>query len=103
MVKITNKIADSMLGEVAQEKRFYCADGKYLKSLPELKFALEEMSDEIYSYHSNEVKTDFSNWVREVIGDAKLSRDLLKSASRTQAVKYVADRVTWLQNKTANR
>ena len=100
MARITKEIADRMLGEVAPEKQFYCADGKYLKSLTELKVALEEMSDEIYRYHSNEIKTDFSNWVRDVIGDAKLSRDLLKSASRTQAEKNVANRIAWLQNKT---
>ncbi len=102
MAIITKEIANRMLGEVEPEKQFYCSNGTYLKSLPELKLALEEMSDETYSYHSNEVKTDFSNWVRDVIGDAKLSRDLLKSNSRTQAAKNVASRVAWLKNKTTN-
>jgi len=45
------------------------------------------------------VKNDFSNWVRDVIGDEKLSRDLQKSTTQAQAAKSVADRVTWLKSK----
>jgi hypothetical protein len=100
MAKITKELAETMLGEVDWEKRFYCNDGKYLKSLPELEVALKEMSDDTFSYHSNEVKTDFGNWVRDVIGDEKLSRDLTKSSNRTQAQKNVAARIAWLRNKT---
>ena len=71
-----------------------------MKNLPELEMALKEMSEETFRYHSSETKSDFSNWVRDVIGDEKLSRDLQKSTSRTQAVKKVADRIAWLQSKT---
>ncbi len=56
--------------------------------------------DETFSYHSNETKTDFSNWVRDVIGDEKLSRNLLKSTTRAQAAKSVANRVAWLKTRT---
>ena len=89
-----------MLGDVAQEKQFYSADGRYLKNMPELELALRDMGDETFSYHSSDVKKDFSNWVRDVIGDDKLSRDLLKSANRAQAAKSVADRIAWLRGKT---
>ena len=100
MVRITKEIAGNMLGEVPDGKRFYCTDGRIVKNLPELELALKEMSEETFRYHSSEAKTDFSNWVRDVIGDEKLSRDLQKSTSRTQAVKKVADRIAWLHNKT---
>lgn len=99
MTRLTKEIAGKMLGEVPYGKQFYCADGRVVKNLPELELALKEMSEETFCYHSSETKSDFSNWVRDIIGDEKLSRDLQKSTSRTQAAKKVADRVAWLRNK----
>ena len=99
MVRITKSVAEKRLGNVSQEKQFWCHDGRYLKNLQELEVALEQMTEETFRYHSNEAKSDFSNWVRDVIGDEKLSRDLQKSATREQAAKSVADRVIWLKNR----
>lgn len=70
-----------------------------IKSLQELELALKEMTEEAFRYHSNEAKSDFSNWVRDVIGDEKLSRDLQKSTTRAQAAKSLADRIAWLKGK----
>ena len=100
MARITKEIAGKMLGEVPDGKQFYCADGRVIRNMPELELALKEMSEETFYYHSSETKTDFSNWVRDVIGDEKLSRDLQKSTDRAQAVKKVGDRVAWLRSKT---
>jgi hypothetical protein len=103
MVKITKKVAEKMLGEVPWNEQFICSDGRVLKSLSELEAALKEMSEETYLYHSNEVKSDFSNWVYDVIGDEKLSRELRKSTTRTQAATKVSDRIIWLKNKIVAR
>jgi hypothetical protein len=97
MVSITKAIAQERLGDVPEEKRFWCHDGRYLKNLEELETALEQMTDETFRYHSSETKTDFSNWVRDVIGDEKLARDLLKSATQLQAAKNVAARIKLLK------
>jgi len=93
MVRITKSVAEERLGNVSQEKQFWCHDGRYLKNLQELEAALEQITEETFRYHINETKSDFSNWVRDVIGDDKLSRDLKKNATREQAAKSVADRV----------
>jgi len=57
------------------------------------------MSQETFSYHSNQERNDFSNWVNAVIGDAKLSRDLTQASNTSQAAKAVADRVMFLASK----
>ncbi len=103
MTRITKEIAGKILGEVPNGKQFYCTDGSVVKNLPELELALKEMSEETFRYHSNEVKSDFSNWVYDVVGDEELSKDLRKSTTRVQAAKNVGDRVTWLKGKTARR
>ena len=46
-----------------------------------------------HRYHSNEDKSDFSNWVYDVISGEKLSRDLWKSAAQAQAARYVGNRI----------
>jgi hypothetical protein len=95
-------MAAEWLADVPLEKQFWCSDGRILKNLAELENTLGEMSEETFGYHSNEVKSDFSNWVRDVIGDEKLARDLLKSVTRAQAMKNVANRIAWLNSKMAS-
>ena len=99
MVGITKDMAEKWLGDVPPEKQFWCRDGRILKNLSELEVALKQMTEETFRYHSNETKNDFSKWVREVIGDEELSRDLQKSTTRLQAAKSVADRVNWLNSR----
>lgn len=99
MAVINERVAQKMLGDVPEDKRFYCSDGRVLKNLGELVSALSEMNDGTFSYHSNADKTDFSNWVRDVIGDEKLGRDLQKSGNRAKAAKAVSVRVAWLRGK----
>ena len=99
MVSITKPVAKARLGDVPEEKRFWVVDGRYLNNLEELKAALEGMTDETFLAHSNETKSDFSKWVREVIGDDKLATDLAKSATRLWAAKSVGDRIKFLKSK----
>lgn len=102
MVPITKEKAKVRLGNVAEEKRFWVADGRYLSNLEDLMSALDTMTDEIFRTHSNESKSDFAIWVNEVIGDDKLSRDLKKSPTRQTASKNVAARIKFLEAKKSN-
>ncbi|MBU2607857.1 MAG: hypothetical protein KKF26_00910 [Chloroflexi bacterium] len=99
MVRITKSVAEKRLGDVSQEKQFWCHDGRYVKNLQEMEVALEQMTEETFRHHVNETKSDFSNWVRDVIGDGKLSRDLQKNTTGAQAAKSVAERIVSLKKK----
>jgi len=99
VVRITKSIAETRLGEVPQGEQFWCEDGRVLNNLPELSVALHQMHAETYRHHAGGNRNDFSNWVRDVIGDDKLSRDLLKSTSQAQSAKSVGDRIAWLKSK----
>jgi hypothetical protein len=101
MIRITKSRAEKMLGDVPAEKRFWCQDGQVLKNLPELEKALRNMKEATFRHHASEARNDFSNWVRDVIGDEKLSSDLLKSTTRAQAAKSVASRIASLKQKMA--
>ena len=41
----------------------------------------------------------FSKWVKDVVGDNKLSKDLQKINNQAQAAIVLADRINWLKNK----
>ncbi|MDD4860337.1 MAG: hypothetical protein PHR56_09095 [Dehalococcoidales bacterium] len=99
MAKFTREIAQKMLGDVPAETSFWCHDGRTLKNLAELQTALREMPDDTYQYHANDEKNDFSNWVREVIGDEKLALDLRRARSRNEAARLVGGRIAFLKSK----
>jgi len=99
IIRISREEANRRLGDVPDEKRFWCHDGKLVKNLGELEKALNDMSDETFHYHSDEGRNDFGNWVRDVVGDAKLANDLSKAKSRIQASQAVAQRISFLRSK----
>jgi hypothetical protein len=99
MVRVTKSVAEKWLSDVPQEKQFWCQDGRTVKSLSDLGVTLKNMSDGVFRHHVSTTNNDFSNWVRDVIGDVKLSNDLRKSRAQLQAAKSVADRIAWLESK----
>jgi len=100
IVRISKEEAYKRLGDVADDKRFWCQDGKVIKNLRDLEEALNNMSDGTFHYHSSEDRNDFSNWIRDVLGDDKLARDLSKAKSRIQASRAIAQRISFLRSKT---
>lgn len=101
MPRILRQDAERLLANVPEEYVFWCCDGRILRSMKELEEAFDSMTDETFVHHSNEEKKDFANWARDVIGDAKLARDLGKSLNRTQAARRVSERVAFLAGKLA--
>jgi len=87
------------LEDVPQDKVFWCNDGRVLRNLKGLASALKEMKKDIYSYHANAEKNDFSNWVRDVIGDVALAYQLRKAKTRETAARCVLERLEWLQER----
>lgn len=98
MAKVTKKRLDkSWLEDVPQDKVFWCHDGRVVKNLDELVVALREMSEETFCYHVTMDKNDFSDWVREVIGDVTLAKELQKAATPTTTAEKVETRLGWLR------
>lgn len=99
MPRLTKEDAERLLGSVPEQCPFFVCDGGVLRSMEELSAALRRMDSGTYSFHANKEKNDFSNWVRDIIGDEKLAKDLEKSRNKTSAAKKVAARIQALKAK----
>lgn len=99
MPRILRQDAERLLANVPEEYTFKCRDGRILKNMQELAEALAVMSDDTFTFHSNVDKSDFSNWVKDIIKDTKLARDLMKSLDQARASQAVQERITFLTSK----
>ncbi len=99
MVKISGHEIKEILADVSGEYVFYMNDGKILRNMDELGAALNNINEELYAYHVNSAKNDFSSWVKDVICDEKLARDLQKAKDRATAAKIAAKRLAFLRSK----
>lgn len=99
MVRITKPMAEERLADVPDEVVFRCCDGRIFRNLKELRDALNIMEDRVYTHHVTEGKNDFSAWVRDIIGDQTLAKNLRNSLNREQAAKVVVSRIAFLESK----
>jgi len=90
----------SMLSNMPEEKVFWCNDGRIFRNMRDMGDGLSSMTEETYGYHAHADKNDFANWVRDVIRDGDLAKNISKATNRTQAAKVVADRVSLLERKS---
>ncbi len=98
-IRVTRKTALQRLSEVPAEKVFWCHNGMVFRNLWQLRAGLETMSDDAFRYHSNWEKTDFANWVRDVIGDERLAGHLATSETRMEAARNVGERLAFYEGK----
>jgi hypothetical protein len=97
--RITKNQAKKYLSQVPEPNVFWCNDGSVFRDIRELKDALSIMSDHTFTYHCNNSKKDFSNWIRDIVGDEKLAKNLESASDRQQAFKIVEERCSLLASK----
>lgn len=79
----------SINANVAPEKSFWFCDGQVAKNLRELVSILEKMPPNVFDYHVNNNKNDFSRWVADVFGQATLSKEIQKIKSAATMAKKI--------------
>lgn len=95
----TKQDAARVLSDISGDKRFWCNDGSVISNLPQLAECLTHINDYSFGYHVTSEKNDFGNWVRDVIGDEKLARDITRTTNHLEAAEVVRTRISWLQEK----
>lgn len=89
--------ANLILMDVVPKYEFNIHMGTSIKNLQELADALEIMNENTFKHHVTNEKNDFSNWVRDAVGDISLSKDLLKAKTREKSFKLVSQRIKQIE------
>ena len=92
-----SKDKNPILMDVVPKHEFNIHMGTSIKNLQELAEALEIMNDGAFKHHVTKDRNDFSNWVRNVIEDVSLSKNLLKAKTREKSFKLVSQRIKQIE------
>jgi len=88
--KVAAVIVKEPLVYADNETSFWVADGNILNSLVALHEALLAMSSATFSHHVTKQKNDFSEWVRDVLGDTECATALKIATTPKRAAAVVA-------------
>lgn len=75
------------------EQCFWTTDGRVLANLVELRDALAEMDEEVFTQHVTEERNEFADWVEQVLGDAELAKAMRKAKKAGKAYDLVVTRL----------
>lgn len=95
----TKQDAARVLADVAGDRRFFCRDGCISQNLTRMVACLNHMTEETFGHHVTPWKNDFSNWVRDVLGDDELANDLAGASAPSEAAKAIKHRMAWLRKR----
>ncbi|MBI2580208.1 hypothetical protein HYV85_00170 [Candidatus Woesearchaeota archaeon] len=91
--KVPAALAKSILAKVPFQISFWLCTNENLRSLSALSAALQKADDEVFRYHVNRDKNDFEVWIREVIKDKDLAREIARVKTKETLVRKITERV----------
>jgi heme oxygenase len=91
--------ARKILANVNPKFYFWVCDGQIIKNLQEMAKALARMNNNVYRYHVNKDKNDFKSWIKDVLNDQTLAREVAKCKSPASLAKVVKTRLDFLKKK----
>ncbi|HII29611.1 hypothetical protein COT48_06240 [Candidatus Woesearchaeota archaeon CG08_land_8_20_14_0_20_47_9] len=90
--RVSVEDARRILRRVPADKSFWLCTNKYLRNLKELAEALVDIDNDTFRYHVNRDKNDFENWIKNVVGDKRLSREIARIKTKETLKKKIAER-----------
>ena len=87
---------------MSPDKYFYTHDGITLKSLNDLEFYLKICTQSNFSYHANNEKNDFANWVSDVFEIQNLAKILRPLKNISDSRKAIIDFMNNPSNNPSN-
>jgi hypothetical protein len=94
----TYKIEITLLRKAPEDKEFDLIDGRKIKDIKELAYALGDMADNVFWHHVNDARNDFVNWVQDVFEEKQLAEELSKTRDKVNAqvtiLKHIVNKLT---------
>ena len=93
---IKSSEARRALSRVPEGVSFWLCTNQKLSSLKELAVALRGINDDVFRYHVNRDKNDFENWIRDIIQDKELAREISRIKTKETLNRKILERVEML-------
>jgi predicted RNA-binding Zn-ribbon protein involved in translation (DUF1610 family) len=87
------------LRDVSEDKAFYGIDGTLLRNLDTTIHYLKDIEENVFKYHINKDKNDFYNWIKDVILDDKLAKNIKDHKNSKALYKTIKNRVDKLKKR----
>ena len=88
-----------ILSDVPDSMKFICHDGNVFSNLIELADGLKEMDEDVFLFHVNSDKNDFSTWIYDCLGDVELAKNLRDVNDAKTMTKKIKIRILYLKKK----
>ncbi|MBI2144405.1 hypothetical protein HYU17_04630 [Candidatus Woesearchaeota archaeon] len=90
-------VARGILAKVPAHVSFWLCTNENLRSLVELSEALAMATDDVFRYHVNRDKNDFEAWIREIVKDKDLAREIARVKTKETLIRKISERTDELK------
>lgn len=89
--------ARRILSSVQKTQSFWLCTNENLRSLSSLISSLQKVNDDVFRYHVNREKNDFERWIREIVKDKELAREIARVKTKETLIRKISERVSELK------
>lgn len=75
--------------EVSKEDYLEISNGEVVKSIKELTYLLDKISDEDFNYHVSKSHNEFRDWISDAYGDHNLADKVGKTSRRKKMIRIL--------------
>jgi len=93
--------AKQLLRAVSGTKSFWLCTNQEVRSLRGLSKVLSNLTLDVFRYHVNRDKNDFEVWIREVVQDRTLAREIARIKTKETLKRKITERVEQLSKASA--
>ncbi len=96
--KVPVPVAKGILSRVPFQVSFWLCTNENLRGLADVSEALQKATDDVFRYHVNRDKNDFEVWIRDVVKDKDLAREIARVKTRETLIRKISERVEELRS-----
>ena len=92
-----------ILRDVDEGKYFWVNNGPAISNIAGLSDVLKVMGDETFKHHVTDDRNDFYNWIRYVVDDEVLARNIQKIKTQTEMADAIARRIAEIKSGSTQK
>lgn len=85
--------ARRILGKTSPTDGFWLCTNENLRSLNELSESLEKADNDVFRYHVTRDRNDFEVWIREILKDKELAREIARVKTKETLIRKILERI----------